>query len=156
MRPPTAILTIASILGNSIDRENIRLDVTPDEAIMLSALDSIPESEIRFFWLLCNKILTGASVLAPGLDIESPVPMTPQVYNLRIERQEYILAETKLQKAYTIEGLIAMMNDLIQRRILLPNPGDKIGGGLYGMNFIELSSKCRLFNISHCAVDMDI
>lgn len=133
---PTAILTIASILANSIDEDNVRLDVSPDEAIMLSALDSIPESEIRLFWLLCNKIKTGVAELTPGLLIEAPIKMTPQAYNLRIESQECILSETGLDEPYTLEGLIAMMNDLIQRRILLSNPGERIGGGIYGINFI--------------------
>jgi hypothetical protein len=134
---PTAVLSIASIIGSSIDKENIKLNISNDESIMLSALDGIPENELRFFWLLYRAISTCDLSILPGLILDGDWDpgIRPLYLNIQFNSREYLFPVTRLEKSFSNEGLIAIMNDLITRRIFLVNTGENIGGGQLHLNF---------------------
>jgi hypothetical protein len=134
---PTALLTIASIIGIAIDKDNIKFNLSSDEAIMLSALDAIPENEIRLFWILYKSISTGNRRLLPGLKVDGTwqTDVRPINFNLQFDSLNYLFPATKIEKPFSQEGLIAIMNDLVTRRVFLVNASQEFGGGIQHFNF---------------------
>jgi hypothetical protein len=134
---PTAILTICSIIGDSINKQDIKFDLSNDQMIMLAALNAIPENELCFFWLLYKAMSSSDYSLIPGLTIDGnwSTNKRPLYMNIQFNSDNFSFSNTGIEKPFTQEGLIAITNDLIVRRIFLVNTSEQIGGGLFHLNF---------------------
>ncbi|MGA3050556.1 MAG: hypothetical protein ABSE00_01355 [Chitinispirillaceae bacterium] len=123
-RSTTAAATISLIVSENLEEDAETLIISDDDHILLEALDRISETEVLFFWYLANKIYTDQipSKSSPDSDlnfIPKPVGGSP-VYKYTPPTGETKISLRNRSITVNSEGAIAMVNDLINRRLFLP------------------------------------
>jgi hypothetical protein len=123
-RSMTARFAITLLISKRYDETMNDVLLTNDDYVILNALERITEHEISFFWYIMNNIsnkIYSKEIGVSPIEMMNDVVPNAYIFQYQSETIEIIVKSYKIN--FSNEGVQAILNDFIGKRIFLPYNG---------------------------------